>query len=856
MPESDQSFEYRFSAGPARIWRVVRSPLEGLFPSAGAWVRMTTPGGTRQAWLGSRLAVQTRPGTPLPAGLLARLGLVVDRETGKNQWILQARDPWAAAQAATVLASAPGIEAAQPVMKRGLALHGGFAPRPDDPYFTGQWHLENRDASGQRLGPDLNPRAAWATTRGEGIIIAICDNGFETAHPDLRQAASGAPHFDFTVKLSTPGVYGSHSTCVAGLAAATGDNGIGVSGVAPAARLASWPIFDGFSSIASDEALGDMFRYRLQEVAVQNHSWGNADSALSAPSMLEATAISDATELGRGGRGVLMVRSGGNEREISSDTNADGYGNDPRVIAVAAVRDDGRVASYSTPGACLLVAAPSGDDTDTFAPTRTIFSTDRVGARGYNRSDGGTELLDYAFGTTGFSGTSASAPMISGLVALILAANPQLTIRDVQQVLIHAARHHDLADPDLRTNAAGYRVSHSVGFGVPDAGQAVRLARAWSNRPPLVAVSNSWAGVLAIPDAGLRASVWGGNNIQASLPAAPGTGAHPDQPTARLPLVYVGLVTNAITEDLHGKAALIERGMSYFRDKLNRATQAGAEFAIVFNHEDGDAVFVPGGTDFIPIPAVMIGEDNGRALVARGRAGERLEAQLGVEAASTRLTLTNRLLCEHVGLRVRARHDRRGDLRLELISPAGTRSILQRLNDDLEPGPEDWTYWSVHHYCEPASGTWTVTVSDQREGNTGEITDLTLVVRGIPLEDSDEDGLDDRWERTWFGDLRPGPTEDPDHDGSPNAREQVLGANPLQADQPLRLEFAALDPGGRYRLAWPTASGVGYRVLGSRSASDPGTELGRLLGTFPEAEWITPVDPAANQFFRLEVTPP
>ncbi len=855
LPETVQSLEFRLPEGPARLWRAERSGIERLWPDAEAWIELRTPGGTRRARAGKRVAVQLAADGRWPEGLMRAYRLVVRRRTAEAQWVVEAPDPWTALEATSALANAREVASVQPVLRRDLRLHGNYVPRPNDPHFREQWHLENRDFEGQPVGPDLNPRAAWGTTRGSGVTVAICDDGFETTHPDLQTAAAGGPHFDFTTSRASSGVYGAHSTAVAGLVGASGGNGIGVTGVAPSARLASWAIFDSFSFIVSDERLGDMFQYRLEDVAVRNHSWGNADVTLSEPSLLEATAISNAVSLGRGGRGVLMVRSAGNGRETGTDANADGYANDPRVIAVAATRDDGRVTSYSNPGACLLVASLSGDEEDTFAPTRTVYTTDRVGARGYNVTSGGSDLADYAFGSSGFSGTSASAPMISGLVALIVGANPELTYRDVQQVLIHASRHRDLRDPDVRTNAAGYLVSHNQGFGIPDAGQAVRLARGWNQRPPLVTATAAWSGRISPPDSGLRARIWGGDGASTDLVTAPTTGVHPSTPTARRPLTYVGLATNAVGEDLRGRAALIERGVSYFRDKLNRVAAAGAEFAVIFNHQDGNAVFIPGGTDFVGIPAVMIGENDGRALLARWQAGENVEAQLALDSVSAELVVTNGLLCEHVGLRVRSNHARRGDLRLELISPTGTRSILQRLNDDDEAGPVDWSYWSTQHFYEPARGTWTVVVSDQRARNVGDITGLELTVRGIAIEDADDDGLSDEWERRWFGTLASRAGEDPDGDGSPNAREQVLGTNPTSPDEPLRLELAPYDPDGGMRLTWPSPPGVPYRVLRFESVTDPGVELGRVTGTYPESEWITPRGPEGHRFYRLEVLP-
>lgn len=106
-------------------------------------------------------------------------------------------------------------------------------------------------------------------------------------------------------------------------------------------------------------------------------------------------------------------------------------------MAVAAVRRDGRVASYSSPGACLLAGALSGDlidsDEDGYpdAPdpdAPDVLTTDRTAGAGYNAD--ASEAGDYAF----FDGTSASSPQIAGVAALLLAANPSLTYRDAQQI--------------------------------------------------------------------------------------------------------------------------------------------------------------------------------------------------------------------------------------------------------------------------------------------------------------------------------------------------------------------------------------------------------------------------------------
>lgn len=356
---------------------------------------------------------------------------------------------------------------------------------------------------------------------------------------------------------------------------------------------------------------------------------------------------------------------------------------------------------------------------------------------------------------------------------------------------------------------------------------------------------------LAPPDDGLRVWVTENEAPERSIQCLPTLGPHPDNDTKRLPFVFVGRATNELTVNLRGKAALIERGTNFFRDKLNYAGKAGAAFAVIFNHIDGDKLIVPAATDYVPLPAVFINENEGRALVASLEAGNTVEAQLRLDSASHAFDVTNQMICEHVGLRVTSTHERRGDLRITLVSPGGTRSILQHRNDDNEAGPVDWTFWSTHHFYEPSAGTWRAYITDEDTNATGEIQELELILRGVPIADSDHDGLDDAWERAGFGNLSHGPKEDPDLDGATNAREQALHTDPTRNQNPLRVDVANYSDQA-LRLNWPATGLVDYELLVGDVLTGQTNEVTRINGTYPAATAVGTIKYGVNRFFRVQ----
>ena len=191
----------------------------------------------------------------------------------------------------------------------------------------------------------------------------------------------------------------------------------------------------------------------------------------------------------------------GNDRTAFDNANTSNFTSSRFVNAIAAVADNGQISYYSNPGASLLVASPSNGG------TLGITTTDYTGALGYGAGD-------Y---TSTFGGTSAATPIASGVVGLMLEANPGLGYRDVMEILAITAR--KIGNPaaageggSLRPwqengatnwNNGGMHFSHDYGFGLIDAFAAVKLADSWNLRQDFanelsVSASNNTTG--AVPD--------------------------------------------------------------------------------------------------------------------------------------------------------------------------------------------------------------------------------------------------------------------------------------------------------------------------------------------------------------------
>ncbi|MBD3561222.1 S8 family serine peptidase, partial [Planktothrix sp. FACHB-1355] len=256
--------------------------------------------------------------------------------------------------------------------------------------------------------------------------------------------------------------YNPHGTAVAGIALASGDNNFGGSGVAPEANLAGLRLI---ADQVTDKQIADALSFKNQDIDIYNNSWKVENAFTTSP--LNLMAMEQAVKTGRNQLGNIYVFAGGNDQQHGGNVNYNGFANSRYAIAVGAINKDGEQTTYSEPGTPLLVSAYSSS----LGEGRSITTTDLVGADGYDPGD-------Y---TTSFGGTSAAAPLVSGVIALMLEANPNLSWRDVQHILAKTANKNNPEDEKgWVQNGAKLWVNDKYGFGAIDAFKAVNTAATWT----------------------------------------------------------------------------------------------------------------------------------------------------------------------------------------------------------------------------------------------------------------------------------------------------------------------------------------------------------------------------------------
>lgn len=292
---------------------------------------------------------------------------------------------------------------------------------------------------------------------GTGVAVAVVDDGVDTQNTDLIKALDLSKSIDVNFGSPTPDpAYGaSHGTSCAAIIGAEPGNGVCGSGIAHGADVVGIRLLAAYPTSAQEaEALSHL----CESIDIYSNSWGPRDdiARLDGMSAASIAALEHCLSVGRGGRGSIYVWAAGNGGRYSGNTNFDGYSNSRYTISVAAVTSEGRRPSWGEIGASnLITAASSGGGLGIVTSTRYD---------PYGRYDRDGCRMD-------FGGTSASAPQVAAIIALLLQRRPDLSWRDVRHLVVHSGQLVDRnnAEAPWFINSAGLWFSEAFGFGVIDA---------------------------------------------------------------------------------------------------------------------------------------------------------------------------------------------------------------------------------------------------------------------------------------------------------------------------------------------------------------------------------------------------
>ena len=356
-------------------------------------------------------------------------------------------------------AANPEAVAAREDLKRELSIQ--------DPIFGDQWHLFNT----MQLGHDINVTGVWQQgVTGEGATAVMVDDGIDMYSDDLRDNYFAKGSYDFNDDMDEPKPRlkdDRHGTRCAGEIAAV-KNGVCGVGVAYNARIGGIRIL---SKVITDEDEAVAMNYEMQENQIYSCSWGPPDDgqSMDAPGILIRKAMVNAIQNGRQGRGNIYVFAAGNGRSAGDNCNFDGYTNSIYSITIGGIDRKGKQTYYSEHCSAQLAVTYSSGSGD------AIHTTD-VGVNQCYSNHGGT---------------SAAAPLGAGIFALALSARPELTWRDLQNILVQTGVPIN-EEEDWDMTFIGRKFSHAYGYGKMDAYAIVEKAKSIDLLKPQAWLKSPW----------------------------------------------------------------------------------------------------------------------------------------------------------------------------------------------------------------------------------------------------------------------------------------------------------------------------------------------------------------------------
>ena len=339
-----------------------------------------------------------------------------------------------------------------------------------DPMFREQWFLNG----GARNGADMNVVPAWRKGyTGKGVVVSILDDGIQHNHPDLAQNYDPFASTDINDSDQDPMPQDNgdnkHGTRCAGEVAGVANNGVCGVGIAYNASIGGVRMLDG---VVNDAVEARALSLNPNHIDIYSASWGPEDDGrtVDGPGPLAKRAFLNGVTRGRNGKGSIFVWASGNGGRHVDDCNCDGYTNSIFTLSISSASQAGFKPWYLEQCSSNLA---------------TTFSS---GTPGHDESivtvDQDARLRPDKLCTREHTGTSASAPIAAGVCALALEANPSLTWRDMQYLVIMTSTPGPLLNEEgWIKNGGGRMFNHKFGYGLMDAGAIVEMAEKWRNVP-------------------------------------------------------------------------------------------------------------------------------------------------------------------------------------------------------------------------------------------------------------------------------------------------------------------------------------------------------------------------------------
>ncbi|XP_071965547.1 furin-1-like [Antedon mediterranea] len=341
-------------------------------------------------------------------------------------------------------------------------IHKSRAKRDisNDVFVSKQWYLYSSN------GFDHRVVEAWQQGyTGEGVAVTIVDDGIERNHPDLLENYEPSASYDFIdwdddpLPKYTKRKDNNHGTRCAGEVAMQANNSICGVGIAYNSKIGGIRMLD---HSLSDVVEAASLSFNRQVISIYSISWGPDDTGrdVDGPGLLTTKALEDGAKMGRNGLGSIFVWASGNGGTVKDHCSCDGYVTSIYTLSVTSASMTGNLPRYAE-------SCPSVMATTYSAATngKAVITTDL--------NNGCSDV---------HTGTSASAPLAAGICALALQANPLLSWRDLQYIVVKTSRRANLRDV-WKKNGAGYYVSHKFGFGLMDAKSMVTTAEDWQPLP-------------------------------------------------------------------------------------------------------------------------------------------------------------------------------------------------------------------------------------------------------------------------------------------------------------------------------------------------------------------------------------